>query len=94
MVATFGEWLTIDLKDSSTFKTHMNYIQCMNERFSNCEIVINSRTSGALESKKISRFQKLADITQKSVDNESGFIAQEIEYAQIEEGDNLVIMCV
>ena len=83
MAFTFGKWVIAELKDTSTFKTHLNYVKCMDELFIDCTITIDVQTTNQLDAKKIAKFQKLADITQKSIDNEVNSIAQEAEYAHV-----------
>lgn len=80
---TFPSWVFHDLKDTSNFKTHINYIKCLDNLLDNCELAINVKTNGKLDPNKIIKFQKLAGITQKSIDNEVGFIDLELEYSQV-----------
>lgn len=79
----FPSWVFYELKETSTFKTHLNYIKCLDKLFDNCELTINIMASGKLDPKKLIKFQKLAEITQRSIDNEVSYMIQEPEYSQV-----------
>jgi hypothetical protein len=83
MSLTLSQWAKSSLSTTSTFKTHLNYIKCVDSQFDDCEITINVRTDVRLDNKKISKFESLARITLQGIGNEASLITQQMEYAQV-----------
>jgi hypothetical protein len=68
---------------STVFKTHLNYVKCM-ERLSYAMCInINIATTGSLDSAPILKFEKLARITKTSIMGEKTACDNEKAYAQI-----------
>lgn len=67
----------------STFKTHLNYIRCMANLYNNLSIATSIAPTASLPSSEIVRFQKLSDLTAKSIDIELNASTYDHEYAQI-----------
>lgn len=79
----FGSWMLAELKETSTFKTHLNYIKCVDLLFANSSIGINITTTGKLANPRMDSFVKLARFTKSSIKNDLSFIDQDNEYAQV-----------
>lgn len=67
----------------STYRTHLNYIKCVETQFSSLSISTSLRPSATLPPSNMNRFQKLANLTGQSIDNEMGACTIAHEYAQI-----------
>ena len=72
-----------ELKETSTFRTHLNYIRCIDLLFINSSISVNIATSGKLVNSRMDSFVKLAQFTKSSIKNDLSFIDQDSEYAQV-----------
>lgn len=67
----------------STFRTHLNYIRCIAGQYSGLTLATSLAPTAKLPTTDIDRFQKLSDLTAKSIDIELNASAFDHEYAQI-----------
>jgi hypothetical protein len=75
---------TQELNHASTpFITHLNYIKCVNRLLSDMTFVLQPTASLRLDLNKISKFERLADITEASIWGEMQSCSQDNTYAQI-----------
>lgn len=68
---------------SSIFRTHLNYIKCVDSLLDDFTLKVSIRTNGVLTDDKLKKFETLARITQQSIDSEVGAISQQSEYSQV-----------
>lgn len=67
----------------SIYKTHLNYIKCIEAQFAAISLSTSLAPTAGLPTSGIDRFQKLADLTKQSIDNEISACSIAHEYAQI-----------
>lgn len=67
----------------SIYRTHLNYIKCIEAQFAALSISTPLKPTASLPTGNIDRFQKLADLTKQSIDNEMSACSIAHEYAQI-----------
>ena len=67
----------------SIYRTHLNYIKCVEAQFASLSLSTPLASTVRLTSSNIDRFQKLADLTKQSIDNEMHACSIAHEYAQI-----------
>lgn len=68
---------------SEMFRTHWNYIKCLNNIFTNLRIDINVTTSSHLNADFPRRFERLSQITLLSIQSELEACEQEVAYASV-----------
>lgn len=68
---------------SVTFKTHLNYIKCMNMLTNSLAININVQASSSLDANVFSKFERLNNITKTSILGEKTACDNERAYAQV-----------
>lgn len=69
--------------ENKIFKTHLNYIKCLDKHLDNFSITLNAVTKEKLSHPKIVKFLKLSQFTQTSIDNEVSILATLPEYSQV-----------
>jgi len=67
----------------STFKTHLNYIRCVANQYQGLTLATSLNPIATLPTSEIVRFQKLSDLTAKSIDIELNASSFDHDYAQI-----------
>jgi len=68
---------------SEMFRTHWNYIKCLNNLLTDLQISVNVTTSGYLDPSPTARFERLSQITHLSIQSELNACAQEASYASV-----------
>lgn len=65
------------------FRTHWNYIKCLNNLFTGLQITVNVATNTHLDSSLTRRFERLSQITHLSIQSELNACTQEVTYASV-----------
>lgn len=65
------------------FRTHWNYIKCLNAHFTDLQLSINVATTSYLDPSLTQRFERLSQITQMSIQAELDACNQEVAYASV-----------
>ncbi|MEO8582109.1 MAG: hypothetical protein ABI425_06080 [Patescibacteria group bacterium] len=65
------------------FRTHWNYIKCLNNLFTDFQISVNIATTSHLDPAITRRFERLSQITQLSIQAELNACDQEVAYASV-----------
>ncbi len=68
---------------SEMFRTHWNYIKCLNSHFTDLEIAINIATTSRLDPAITRRFERLSQITRLSIQSELNACEEEVAYASV-----------
>lgn len=68
---------------SEMFRTHWNYIKCLNKLFTNLKINVNVRTTNYIDPSPTKKFEKLSQITNLSIQSELKACSQEVAYASV-----------
>ncbi|MES2971729.1 MAG: hypothetical protein V4702_05400 [Patescibacteria group bacterium] len=73
----------IDQPTRGDFTTHFNYIKCLNTLLQDISIELAIHKTISMDSKAIKKFEKLAGLTEKSIDGELAACKLEPEYAEV-----------
>lgn len=68
---------------SQTFRTHLNYVKCMDRLTLGLCIVVNNSVTQTLSKQKIAKFEALAHITEMSINGEKTACNNQKGYAQV-----------
>jgi len=68
---------------SVMFRTHWNYVKCLNRLFSGAQIQINVDVNTYVDPAPAGRFEKLSQITLKGIQQELQACHQEVTYASV-----------
>lgn len=68
---------------SQTFRTHLNYVKCMDRLTLGLSITVNISATQTLSKQKIAKFEALAHITEISIGGEKTACDNQKEYAQV-----------
>lgn len=68
---------------SEMFRTHWNYIKCLNSILTNLQITINVSADNQLDSQITNKFQRLSQITKLSIQSDLSACRQEVAYASV-----------
>lgn len=68
---------------SEMFRTHWNYIKCLNKLFTNLRINVNIKTTSYIDPGPTRRFERLSQITHLSIQSELNACSQEVAYASV-----------
>lgn len=76
---------TSNLLDSSkvSFRTHLNYIKCFEKLLSSCELTVPLKGISATRTDDITRFQKLYNVTLKSIKKDVELVQEDSAFAVI-----------
>ena len=68
---------------SEMFKTHWNYIKCLNNLLTDLSITVNISTINPLDPSTFTKFEKLSQITQASIQAEVDACEEEVAYTTV-----------